>query len=241
MARQRESKLVGTVSNLIFYNFRGEYCMRTKPVSVKRTESSVRSGLNFGKASKIWRQIRNLVAPINPAKTDNRLMYRLTGALNQFISWKEKKDVASVKMPVKLPFIYGFQFNDQADLRSVTAIRPTLKTTVPGITEINFLPFIPRQNLQAPVNTNSIIFNMILIGVSLENAETKILGNGEIKIPYSNESFQPLVISIPVSSKPRALAILIIAVQYMVDKNGDIELLNDKRKMPCGIAWAGMN
>ncbi len=37
MARQRDSKLVGTVANLIFYNRLGEYCMRTKPVDVRRT------------------------------------------------------------------------------------------------------------------------------------------------------------------------------------------------------------
>ncbi len=60
MARQRDSKLVGTIGNLIFYNHRGDYRMRTKPDSVKRTAATVHSGLNFGKASKISLQIRKL-------------------------------------------------------------------------------------------------------------------------------------------------------------------------------------
>ena len=30
MARQRDSKLVGTIGNLIFYNHRGDYRMRTE-------------------------------------------------------------------------------------------------------------------------------------------------------------------------------------------------------------------
>src|ERR1700732_4562502 len=106
MARQRSSKLEGTFGNLIFYNFLGAYCMRTKPDSVKQTQSTVHSGLNFGKASKIGSQIRSLVAPINPCKSDNRVMYRLTGALNKFMSWKEKRDQASATMPDKLPFIH---------------------------------------------------------------------------------------------------------------------------------------
>jgi hypothetical protein len=239
MARQRDSKLVGTVSNLIFYNFRGEYCIRTKPVSVKRNESSVHSGLNFGKASKICRQIRNLVAPINPARSDNRVMYRLTGALNRFISWKEKKDAASVKMPEKLPYIYGFQFNDQADLTSIHSIKASVKLTEQGMTEISLAHFISGKSLHAPANTNQIIFKMMLLGIHLQDAKAQLLGKSEIEIPCSDETFQPPVISMPSSAKPGDLAILVMEVVYMVYNNGDVELLSDKRKMPCGVVWTG--
>src|ERR1700682_5310333 len=92
MARQRDSKLVGTIGNLIFYNYHGDYRMRTKPVSVRRTKASVKSGFNFSKASKMSRQIRELITSINPCKSDNRVMYRLTGALNKLINWKDKQD-----------------------------------------------------------------------------------------------------------------------------------------------------
>jgi hypothetical protein len=238
MGRQRDSKLVGTASNLIFYNFRGEYCIRTKPVSVRRNESSVHSGLNFGKASKICRQIRNLVAPINPAKSDNRVMYKLTGALNQFISWKEKKDKASVKMSDKLPFIYGFQFNDQADLTSIHSIKASVKLTEQGMTEISLAPFISSKSLHAPTNTIRIVFKMMLLCIHLKDAKTELLGKSEIEIPYSDETFQPPVISMPSLTKSSDLVILVMEVQYMVYKNGNAELLNDKRKMPCGVAWA---
>jgi hypothetical protein len=238
MGRQRDSKLVGTIGNVIFYNYRGEYCMRTKPVSVKRTKASVNSGLNFGTASKISAQIRKAVASINPAQSDMRVLYRLTAAMNRFIAWKEKKDAASIKMPDKLPFISGFRFNDQADLSSIFAIRPSVKPTGPGLIDISLTPFVPSQSLQTPSNTNTILFKMILLGVSLDKAETDTLGKSEIEIPYSNESFQPPIMSLPVSSKPGDLVILVMAVQYMMNKNGEVELLNEKRKMPCGVAWA---
>jgi hypothetical protein len=239
MGRQRDSKLVGTVSNLIFYNFRGEYCMRTKPVSVKRSESSVQSGLNFGKASKICRQIRNLVAPINPAKSDNRVMYRLTGALNKFISWKEKMDAAYRTTPKRLPYIYGFQFNDQADLTIINAIQPFVKLKEPEHIEISMAPFIPSQSLRAPVNTIRIVFKMELIGMNLNKAETELIGHSEIEIPYSVETFHPQNLLIPAFVKPGNLIIMVMAVQYMVNKNGGTEMLNDKKKLPCGIVWAG--
>lgn len=211
--------------------------MRTKPVSVRRTEASVNSGLNFGKASKISAQIRKAVAPINPASSDLRVLYRLTAAVNKFIAWKEKKDTASIKMPEKLPYISGFQFNDQADLSSMGAIRPTVKSTDQGVIEISLPPLIPTQSLQAPINTKSILFRIILIAVNLYRAETEIIGNGKIEVLYSNGLFKPPVISITNSPKPGDLVIVVMAIQYMVSKNGEDVLLNDNKKMPCGVVW----
>ncbi len=239
MARQRDSKLVGTVANLIFYNRLGEYCMRTKPVDVRRTYASIHSGFNFGKASRTGKQIRNLVGLIYPYKSDSLLINRLNGAINKFISWKEKMDAASRTMPKKLPYIYGFQFNSKADLAIFSAIQPSLKLKEPELVEISLTPLIPSQSLRAPVNTSRIIFKIELIGMNLNKAETELMGKSEIEIPYSGETFYPQDILIPASEKPGNLIIMVIAVQYMVNKNGDIEMLNDKKKLPCGIVWAG--
>jgi hypothetical protein len=168
-------------------------------------------------------------------------MYRLTGVLNKFISWKEKKDQAYATMPDKLPFIYGFQFNDQANLTDITAIQVSAKSTGPVLTELSLAPFIPSQSLHAPANTNLILFKMILIGTNLSDAETEPLGKGEIEIPYGCDIFHPPVISIPSAVIPGDLAIMVMAVQYMVIGNGNVELLNDKKKLPCGVVWAGFS
>jgi hypothetical protein len=241
MGRQRNSKLVGTVRNIIFYNLHGEYYMRAKPTVVKQTKSSVHSSSNFGKASKICKQIRNLVDPINPAKSDQFLMYRLTGALNKFISWKEKKDTASVVMPKKLPFIYRFQFNDQADLSVIRTIEPVVISTTPGVTEINFAPVIPSQSLHAPTNTANISLKMMLIATNLNDTQTKLLGKSEIEIPFTKETFQipPIASDAPIQSGD--LVMLVATVQYIVNKNGDVEVVKDKKKQPCGITWAAIN
>ena len=237
MARQRDSKLVGTVGNLIFYNRMGEYCIRTKPVSVKRTRASVNSGLNFGKASKISSQIRNLIEAINPSKSNIQAI-RFNGAINKFISLKEKLDAASRTMPKRLPYIYGFQFNDQADLTSIFSIQPSVKLKEPELIEISMASFIPGQSLHAPLNTSRIIFRIELIGMNLNKAETELIGKSEIEIPYSGEIFQPQNILMRASEKPGNLIIMVMAVQYMVNKNDDVEILNDKKKLPCGIVWA---
>ncbi len=55
----------------------------------------------------------------------------------------------------------------------------------------------------------------------------------EIEIPYSNETIQPPILSIPASAKPGNLTIMVMAVQYMLNKNGDVKMLRDKKKLPC--------
>ncbi len=33
--------------------------------------------------------------------------------------------------------------------------------------------------------------------------------------------------------------LMVLAVQYMVNKKNGIEMLNDFKKLPCGVVWAG--
>ncbi len=239
MARQCDSKLTGTVNNLIFYKFRGGYYMRTKPVSVKRSRASVHSGLNFGKASKISKQIRNQIVTINPSKSGSRTMYRFTGALNKYIGWQEKQDPASPVRRNGLPFIQGFQFNEQADLSSIMAIRVSISSSESGLMEIRFAPFVPGEALQAPFNTDHILLKWIITSTGLADVKTEKLAMGEMRIPYVHELFQPPVISIPVIAKPENMMLMVLAVQYMVNKKNGIELLGDVKKLPCGVIWAG--
>ncbi len=240
MAKQRDSKLIGTFGNVIFYSRLGEYCMRTKPTDVERAISSVHSGLNFGKASRICRQVRMLVTQINPVKSDQHLMYRLTGALNKFIAWKEKMGRMSHTMPKKLPFIYGFQFNTETDLSSISAIQPIVKSSDPGVIGINFTPFVPNQTLRISSETKNILFKIILVKANLEKAETALLGKSELEIPNTSGLFQPPVINITGEINTGDLVMLIMSVQYMVNRNGDLVTLSDRKKLPCGITWAGV-
>jgi hypothetical protein len=240
MGRQRGVKMVGTIGNVIFYNYLGEYCMRTKPASVKRTESSIHAGLNFGKACRIAKQVRSQLATINPSKSDIRMIYRFNGVLNKFITWKEKIDKADLKVPRVLPYIQDFQFNEEGDLSSMRSIKAIMNPAGSDERALEFAPFTPDRDLFAPGQTDHIFFKSKLIRINLADTETNLLAESETEIHYSDTIFQPAAIRIPDSLKPGDLVILILAIQYMVNRKGEIELLEDKKKMPCGILWAGL-
>jgi hypothetical protein len=239
MGRQCDSKLVGTVSNLIFYNHLGDYRIRMKPESVRRTHASIKSGLNFGKASKLSRQIRGLIAPINPSNTNGHSSNLFTGALNKFVNWKEKQDPVSLVRQKGLPFMNGFQFNGQADLTSITAIQVSTNPSESGLSEFRFAPFVPGEALHASFYTDHILFKIILTSTNFTDLTTEKIGMTEIKIPYNTETFQPPVIPMPPTVITGKLIMMVLAIQYMVTRKNVIEMQTDLKKLPCGVVWAG--
>ncbi len=239
MARQRDSKLVGTIRNLILYNHLGDYRMRMKPQSVRRTPASIQSGLNFGKASKLSRQIRTLIAPINPSNSDSRSTNLFTGALNKFINWNEKQDPGSPTLHRELPFITGCQFNSQAKLTSIYAISVSAIPSESGLPEFRFAPFVPNEALHASFYTDHILFKIIFISVNFTDLTTEKIGMTEIKIPYSAEVFHPPVIPMPATDISGKLIMMVLAVQYMVNRKNIVEMQTDLKKLPCGVVWAG--
>ncbi len=55
------------------------------------------------------------------------------------------------------------------------------------------------------------------------------------------EIFQPPVISIPAISKSGRIILMVMAVQYMVNRKDEVEMLTDLKKQPCGVVWSGYN
>ncbi len=241
MARQRDSKIVGTFGNLIFYNHNGDYRMRTKPSQVRRTEASVKSGFNFGKASTLSMQIRHQVYNIYPHRKGDKGAFHFTAALNKLISWKEKGKATSGYLSGGLPFLDGYQFSNQADLTSIPAIRVHLKKENTGSIQCSFESLVPSQSLQAPSNSKSIHFKTMLIGASLTEARTELSGSAEIEIPYTSETFQPPAISFPAFKETPEIIMLAMAVQYKIIQGGSVVTLSNQKKLPCGIAWAAQN
>ena len=239
MGRQLDSKLVGTVRNLIFYNHLGDYRIRLKPESVRRSPASVRSGLNFGKASKLNRQVWNLIAPINPAITNAHSSNLFTGTLSKFINWQEKQGTLPSSLQKELPFISGFQFNGQANLSSIHAIRVSVNTTESGSAEFRFAPFIPKEALHASFYTDHILFKIILTSTNFTDMTTEKTGMKEIEIPFSSEIFQPPVISLPAAKLSGKLTMMVMSVRYMVNRQNAVQMVTDLKKMPCGVVWAG--
>ncbi|HTB25843.1 MAG TPA: hypothetical protein VK711_10740 [Puia sp.] len=238
MAKLDKNTRKGKLGEFIYYNWKGKQCIRSKPRQFERTEASVKSGLNFGKASRIGSELRDLIKSINPGKNDNQVTYRLTGALNKFISWKEKQIAVPVEMFNDLPYLKDFQFNDQADMSNMTFLKVSAKITKPGNIEISLPSFKTKKSAPYRIYSNQIKCKLILVGIDLDKDETEEYGNAVIETPYKEEIFDLPVVTMRTAAEPGKLMILVMALQYFRSVNDESDMLTDRKQLPCGIALA---
>jgi len=240
MAKKNNNIVQGTIGTVIHYEWKGKQCMRSMPRKFKRTEASVKSGLNFGKASALSREIRTLIAYANPCKNDITVMFRLTGMLNQFINWKVKNAPVVNGILTDLPYISDFQFNTQCDLSNIPALKVSAAINEPGLLNVALPSFNPRQILGLHFFANRAICNMILIASNLDTCISEISDAATFDIPTEDEIFQPPVLRMRTSTGTNELVILIMVIQY---SRGDVatgrtEMVTDLKKLPCSVVWA---
>jgi len=238
MAKLDKNTRKGTLGEFIYYNWKGKQCIRAKPVKFERTDASVKSGFNFGKASRMGRKIRDVIKSINPSKKDLQVTYRFTGALNKFINWREKQIAVPLDISGGLPYLKDFQFNDQADIRNMPFLKVSAKITAPGIIEISLPSLRTKEIIPYYIYANQFKCKMILAGIDLDTDEAEEYGKAVIEIPTNVEKFDLPVQTMRTAKEPGKLMILVLALQHFTSKNDESEMSADKKKLPCGIAHA---
>jgi hypothetical protein len=239
MAKKNNNAVQGTLGKVIHYEWKGKQCMRSMPRKFKRTDASVKSGLSFGKASALSREIREDIAYVNPCKKDITVMFRLTGALNKFMSWKAKNFPVVNGILTELPFISDFQFNTQCDLSNIPALKVSAAINEPGLLSVTQPSIDPKQILAAHRFSNQVIWKLILIVGNLDTGKTEISDTATFNFP-PDKIFQPPVLSMQTSKGANELVILVRTIQYTrgaVDL-GRTEMITDLTKLPCSIVWA---
>ncbi len=239
MAKNKNNAVQGALGKVIHYEWKGKQCMRSMPRKFKQTEASVKSGLSFGKASMLSRGIREEIAFVNPCKKDITVMFRLTGALNKFISWKAKNASTVNGILTNLPFISDFQFNTQCDLSNIPALKVSAEINEPGLLSVTQPPFDPRQTLGAHLFSSQVTLKLILIVGNLETGKAEITDTATFSFP-PDKIFQPPALSMQTSKSMNELVMLVRAIQY---SRGDVdlgrtEMITDLTKLSCAIVWA---
>jgi len=238
LGKQKNIAIQGTVGNTIYYSLHGKHYQRSKPTRVNRTAASVRSGLNFGKASRICRQVRELVAPLNPCNGDKKLMFRLTGALNQFIHCLSEANPKETSRLTGLAYLRDFHFNDQAIETGLRNFSIPANSNVSGSPGLTIPPFIPRSSIPAPEKTEQILCRIVSTCSNLDRVATKLLGKAEFIIPYRMELYEPPALLFTDSPEPDDLILMIVSLEFQSLHNSEMQTDERLRYRPCGIAWA---
>ncbi len=238
MARVNNNNLRGKLGPMVHYLLDGQPVVRALPKKYRRTKNSVHSGRNFGLASTMGSLIRAEMHVLNPARTEKSCMYRLTGALNKFLRWKEKELPALDEPPAKIPFLQDFQFNELSKFTVLNAFSPLIRLSEEGNLEIGLPAMLaPAEILRAPEAADHMICHFTLIGADWTQGKAKTYAKEKIIIPKTPAFAQPPPVSFALEQKPGELLMLVMTLQYIVTKPGMTIVYRDDQKTRCGIAW----
>ncbi|OIR14163.1 hypothetical protein GALL_46240 [mine drainage metagenome] len=232
MGRQRNIKFVGTKANLIFYERKGGYYIRTKPVTVKQSRATHSSANNFGKASGLAKAIRLCAASILPFKPGRVLINSLNKNVYACLC------NSNLTAAEALPFITGFEFNEKSKL----AERFKIKIPIPVVNDegiiVQLSAFNTKQQITAPAYTKKITLKIAAANINFKNPAVCSSNNVGLTIDYDNNSTAAQEINIPLTVTKGSLLLLMMALEYETHKNNFTKTVRDLRWMPAGIVNA---
>ncbi|HVY76047.1 MAG TPA: hypothetical protein VG890_14535 [Puia sp.] len=202
---------------------------------MRRTAATVKTGYEFGRASRLGKEIRMIVSPINPCRDDRRVMFRLTGALNLMIHRLDENPSAQTVRSA-LGYLSHFQFNKEGAYSCMERIEIEPKLVGNRITGFRFPSFSPKQYFSSvPAGTTKIFFRVRVLAVSARRSAARLLGKADWEIAYSDENFHPEDMDFNALAEPGELMLTVAAVEYETSRKGLINIDQRMNFRPCGI------
>ena len=205
---------------------------------MNQTKPMKASAKIFGKASNTGAVIRSLLEPVIPNAKDGTMHRRFQTCLQD---WLLTKSFNNSLPQNDIPFVTGFQFNTESDLRGRCKIGMQVNKAVTGLIMLSIPSFVPVDKIVAPAYTRSLQLNIAAAGY---NFQTKtIIGrySSVIDINYNDDTFLPAELQTGLSTGAGNLIIVVAGITYNAMRNGNLVAINDMRWMPAGVISAFYN
>jgi hypothetical protein len=210
LARQTALKFSGTTGGVIFYERLGGYYMRSKPQQVRQTTATKASAGTFGKANTLGKSLRQAMKPILPNAADRQLMYRLSNALQRWLTVKD--DTATGLKPVA-PLQY-FELNTACSLKERCKPGLTVQWQPDGTALLNIPAINPVADITAPAGTIAVQMHIMAVACRVNDASIASVQEQTIAYNYTATYYpsQQVSFSLPVSNGN--LLLIAVALRY---------------------------
>lgn len=165
-------------------------------------------------------------------------MFRLTGALNQFIHCMSGAAPGEISRPTALAYLRDFQLNDQAISAGIQGFSVNANSTDSASPGLTISPFIPGSLIPAPEKTAQILCRILTTCSNLDKVATKLLGKSEFIIPYQKELYEPPALLFTSLPETDDLILMIVSLEFQSLVDGETQRDERLRYRPCGIVWA---
>jgi hypothetical protein len=235
MARQGDMYFVGKEQSLIFYEWRGVPCIRTKPLKVKRVQAAINNSKIFALASHTGAKLRSLLKPALPDAKDRNMMRRFEQAIG---AWLRAKGAGSSTVQTDFPFITGFEFNEAGELSSRLKINIPVTVNAANNLVVDIPGMVPVRDINAPAHTVSINMRVQAAVCSLYSDDYINSAGKSFNMLYNNDLIPSQQIEFPLQVTAGSIAVTVISLSYTIPKTSGLGVVKDRRWMPAGVAGA---
>jgi len=204
MARQINTRIIGTFENIIYYKWRNGYYLRTKGNTGRQAAVAKKQASILGQAAAVSAKLRACFKTMLPQPTSRPLMYRLNNALQQWLRMGGSASAAPVN---DIPSLNGFSFK-----KGISPLTIKLGRRQDGGLSL-YLPAFDSPNPISPLPFNGHIqLSIIVASCSLTQISDAKMFETSLDIPYNGIPIPEQELQLPVQATPGCLTVAAVSI-----------------------------
>ena len=233
MGIQSNIKLRGTVENLVFYQWKGIHCIRTKPAKVRQAPVAIKNAGIFGMAANRSAVLRALLKPLMPEPGNRKIIHRTDAAFREWLRTEPLNNAVPVN---QLDAFHELSFNEKRELPEFLRVPVSVTRNADNLFELHIAEFDAVRDIKAPRYTSEISLQIMIASLKMADPTVFDCKETELVIPYTNETLPARQYVLPVSAHAGQLTIIALALHYKTGQQ--TEKINWK---PAGIVGSFYN
>ncbi len=237
MAIQSNLKLKGTFDSLIFYQWKGIDCIRTRPATVKRVPVAIENSRVFGLAANRSKILRCLLQPVLPEPGNRKMIHRLHKAFSDWLKTNPLQISAEVN---NLALFNGLSLNEALQDAPRFKLAVPVSRMADNILQVHLPSFNPLLAIKAPENTIKVVLQFKAVSLAMDDPSIVETVSSVVNVNYAPGILPAQSINLPLLTATGKLCIIIMSVQYFLNSN-KAQAVDLLPWMPCTIVGSFYN
>ncbi len=233
MGIQSNIKLRGSVENLIFYQWKGIHCIRTKPAKVNQAPIAIKNAGIFGMAANRSAVLRSLLKPLIPQPGNRKIIHRTDAAFREWLKTEPLDNHARVD---NIGAFHHLSFNEKRELHEFFRIPIIVNRNEHNEFDLQIAQFDPVSDIKAPQNTFEISMQIMIASLKMPDPSIVDCKETMLAIPYEKGILPARNCVLPITGNEGQLTIVALALDYKTPRQ--TEKINWK---PAGIVGSFYN
>lgn len=229
MSIQLSSYLKAVFTNMIFYERPRKTCKKRKPISLEKFHAHHTITASPVFCNKLSKNMQHALAPHVSMLQQKSVQQQFTDCLQKWISGKQP---AALRAANNLPYIHGFDFNEDSSITERWKVRFKVEPVAENLLQLHIPAFVPWDTIAAPSQTSQIVCSITAASCNILQPAEQGCSHYSFIIPYDNHQLPARVIPLSIPSADGYLCITTMALHYQLT-NG--KTYNRPAYMPCSV------